>query len=727
MAVNPAAANPNQFANTNLDGGKAEMAMWGGNTNPPLPSTPQNAQPNAASVASAMNSPNSLALSNTTPTSFANPVPQAQQDWVSHNMAMLQQMAAGPQRQAAPAQPTYGVDADNNLQIGDSIIPMGQNPTAAAQALQSPQAQQGTANLRPGFRPVSASDVQAYLQNVGANRGVVHALGETGKQFVGGAVGGGLDLAGRAAQWANMPNAGQALIDAGHSADQFLGTDLPPDTMGHGRVASGFINNARGAGLAVPIMAANMGLTAAGMPEVAGALDVGVVAPLFGAADAQTAQQQALKNGASPEQANAAGWKQFFLSGGTQAALAGVGAAASTGTYGALQRLKAAVSGGELTADQAAQMVTNPAFWKRFAVNQAGNTAVQSAGMGAQAAGTAAIQNAANPNGQQQDVLGAGLEGAESGLYNTAMMAPLGAYHQWGDSGRRSALGRDLNSPLNPVDMFDAARTAVGRDNAAAAIQPEVSGLTSKDKADAWQKGVVDKSLNDLVDTMQAKDRAEYDAVTNAKPEAPKPSVTTTQEQYNQLFGKDSEHAKQSAAAPATTAEQEAADLAAQDAIKAVGIGRKNKQGQEMARQAIALGIDLESADAEKLVRALKSSKFALAQTEIDRLKGGTDGTARPADGGTDAGGVDGRGNAGGDVGAGDVAGSAAAGRGAGAAAGNEAAHGAPVDGAGGERPAAKLKAADIPDFSLTPPSGSPNMNWIAANHEPTTEITDCP
>jgi len=337
-------------------------------------------------------------------------------------------------------------------------------------------------------------------------------------------------------------------------------------------------------------------------------------------------------------------------------------------------------------------------------------------------AGTAAIQNAANPNGQQQDVLGAGLEGAESGLYNTAMMAPLGAYHQWGDSGRRSALGRDLNSPLNPVDMFDAARTAVGRDNAAAAIQPEVSGLTSKDKADAWQKGVVDKSLNDLVDTMQAKDRAEYDAVTNAKPEAPKPSVTTTQEQYNQLFGKDSEHAKQSAAAPATTAEQEAADLAAQDAIKAVGIGRKNKQGQEMARQAIALGIDLESADAEKLVRALKSSKFALAQTEIDRLKGGTDGTARPADGGTDAGGVDGRGNAGGDVGAGDVAGSAAAGRGAGAAAGNEAAHGAPVDGAGGERPAAKLKAADIPDFSLTPPSGSPNMNWIAANHEPTTE-----
>jgi len=161
MAVNPAAANPNQFANTNLDGGKAEMAMWGGNTNPPLPSTPQNAQPNAASVASAMNSPNSLALSNTTPTSFANPVPQAQQDWVSHNMAMLQQMAAGPQRQAAPAQPTYGVDADNNLQIGDSIIPMGQNPTAAAQALQSPQAQQGTANLRPGFRPVSASDVQA--------------------------------------------------------------------------------------------------------------------------------------------------------------------------------------------------------------------------------------------------------------------------------------------------------------------------------------------------------------------------------------------------------------------------------------------------------------------------------------------------------------------------------------------------------------------------------------
>ena len=268
MAVNPAAKDPNSFASTTMNGGAASTAILGVPQNPAMPKGPQpQGDPNAGSFGPQYWN----TMSGTPPGGAQQPDYAAQV--AAHNAQMLETMQAqyAPQ-QTQNTQTIYGLGPNNELQVGGTVVPMGDNPTMAAQLMQSPQAQQSITQqtLKPGFRPVTASDVSQYLS--GINPGTWHGVKEVGKQFAGGALAGGLDTAGKAATWAGASGVGQSLQNAGAATDRFLGTDQPADTLGHGTVASGFINNARAAGLAVPVMAANVGLTAAGMPGAAAAL-----------------------------------------------------------------------------------------------------------------------------------------------------------------------------------------------------------------------------------------------------------------------------------------------------------------------------------------------------------------------------------------------------------------------------------------------------------------------
>ena len=611
MAMNPAAKDSNAFASSNLSGGSANNAILGVPQNPSIPRGPQPTSAGLTPLAQQNNQAMGPQFWNTVSPGTPGPTADAPPDYAAqiaqHNAQMLQQMQAqyGQQPVTPSTQPTYGIGPNNELQVGDTVVPMGDNPTMAANLLQTNGHESvSPTNLKPGFRMVNASDVQQYLS--GINRGAGHAAYETGKQFLGGVAGGGLDTLGKAATWAGAPGIGQSLQNAGGAADRFLGTDQPADTLGHGTIASGFINNARSAGLAVPIAAANVGLTAAGMPEVAAAMDVGVVAPLFGASDAQNTYESLIKQGIPQDQANQAGWRQFFISGGTQAALgfAGGRIMANGGAYAGIQRLRQAVSGGELTADQAAQMVTNPQFMKRFATNEAVNQGTQAVGMGAQGALSAANSNAAG--GTHEDVGDAALGGAASGLYMGAMMAPIAGYHQFGDSARRAQMGRDLSDPTQPVDLLRATQM----ENAAKSIQPEVGALVGAAPAQKWMEGQQVRSDKLLGDANQQRFLAQRAAET-----APLPAVETPP--------------SPPPVAPVLTPEQELSGLKLSDTLKAIGIGKKKQASvRPLAEQAVAAGIDLESAEAETLVKALKAGKLGAAQLEIDRLKGSNDGTS---------------------------------------------------------------------------------------------------
>jgi len=720
MAVNPAAKDPNSYASSTLSGGNSATGAILGV--PQDPNTPRGPQPTALPQGMPGGVPNFFASASGGQTAQPQGLSVPGMDAYSQVTQQNQQVIAQMFQPKADATPQYGLGPNGELQVGDTVVPMKDNPTMAAQLLQTPAAK-GPTNLRPGFQPVDASEVQNYLQNL--NRSTWDATKEVGKQFAGGVVGGGLDVAGRAAQWAGAPNVGAGLIGAGQAADRFLGTDQPADTLNRGTLAKGFIGNARAAGMAIPVAAANLGLTAAGMPGAAAVLDIGVVAPLFGAADAQQTHDQILQAGGSPEQAQSAGWKQFFISGGTQAALGAIGGRVMAGGgYTAVTKLKQAVSGGAMTADQAAQIVTNPAMLKRFAANEGINLGVQSAGMAGQGAASAALYNASTPEGTpQRDVGEAGLEGAGAGLYMGAMMAPMGAYHQWGDSARRADLGRALNTPTTQVDLLN----AVKMDQAAKAIQPEMGGLIGKPGAEQYTKDTMARSTDAYSDNLIAAEKAARNETPGFGGQAPAgiapapdagrqadltaafPPLTAEQQ------AAQGEQAKSTKAA--AKAQREQHELNATDALIGMGVAQPGAKDVRIVADALAAGIDMADPAAAPFREAVMAKKYSLAKKALADLKGKNDSVFGQAGAGDAGLGGDGSGKPAGSVGAG-VPDSGDAGGGV------RPSTGEPVAGvqppvAGGDAGVHTHTVEEIPDFSLEHTPGEPNAAWRAAHpHE---------
>jgi hypothetical protein len=745
--MTPAAKDPNSFASSNLSGGNSATGAILGI--PQDPAAPRGPQPTAIPQGMPGGVPNFFASASggQAPQPQVPQVPGGDQFDATHaqNQAVIAQMF----QPKAPTEPTYGLGPNGELQVGDQVVPMQDNPTMAANLIQTAGSQ--PTQLKPGFTPVRASEINSYLANL--NRSTWDATKEVGKQFAGGVVAGGLDTAGRAAQWAGADNAGQGLINAGKSADQFLGTDQPADTWNRGTLAKGFINNARPVGLALPVAGANLGLTAAGMPGAAAALDIAVVAPLFGAADAQSTQERVLQAGGSPEDAQKAGWEQFFVSGGTQAALGAVGGKLMAGGgYTLVTKLKQAVTGGAMTAEQAAQVVTNPAMLKRFAANEGINMGAQSAGMAGQSAGSAAIYNANTPDSAQKENVGeAALGGAGAGLYMGAMMAPMSAYHQWGDSGRRADMGRALNTPTEQVDLLDALR----QQKTANSMVPEVGSLTSKPQAQEWAKGVGEKAFNTADGNQFAADTRSQQAAQDAYDAAQVPTAVPGQAAATKTptaAGKPIED-------PARTPHIDTLLNAINPELLT------NAKARNIADQMVASGLSSDPMG-DKVLEALGIGKLkqadAYLRIALNKLKGANDstlGSARTGDGAVDtAGGA----KPAGSVGAGVPEPVAPGG-------GNRAGAGAPavsvqppvVDGSAGVRPApvvprdatghentGKLAPvetpkpalpalpthgvrAEIPDFSLEHTPATPHAAWAAAHpteapveHAPTDNLS---
>jgi hypothetical protein len=646
MAVTPAAKNPDTFASSNLTGGNSATGAVMG--------LPQNQALGSAGQPPAQASMPQLP---TGPAGFDNYFnsPQQAVSGPPNNDAVIQQMYAQQAGQAqantqalmAPAAPQlqYAVSADDkNVLIGGKTYDIDSNPTAVWNAVNSPEGQQSATEAPPGYKLVPAKMVANYLQSV--DHGMFSNAYQGAKELVTRAPGALLNTAGDAAKWAGADTVGQGLNSAGAAVDQFTGADQVPDTLGRGTVGSWFVQSMADAAPMLPIMAASLALPETALPRAFQILgDAGLNLGLFGGQAAQQKKESLIQQGVAPDQANKAGWADFFTQGGGLMAMGQLGKVASSGTYGAAQqvvaKLQQAVGKGAMTAEQAAAAVTNPAYFARMLTNGAGNIGVQGATMAGMGAASAASNNAYG--GEHQDVGDAALHGLGSGLSFGAILSPLAAFHSIGDSGRRAALQSALADAKTPVDLLQLDRGVT----AAKQVQPEVAALAGEQPAQQWRNDLQSTGNQTLMDNnaraWQAKQAAAAKAAEDAKtkpavppvdPSAPPPSGPPPTPPG---AGPVNPIAPPPSGPPPTppgagpvnpiapagpTAEQERAELAQEDALNAVGIPKKNKVARAKALDAMAQGVNLESPEAETLVKALKSGKLALADAEIARLKG---------------------------------------------------------------------------------------------------------
>jgi len=667
MAVTPAAKNPDTFASSNLAGGNsATGAVMGLPQNQPLGSA---GQPPAQS---------SMPQLPTGPSGFDNYFNSPQQAAPQNNDTVIQQMyaqqagnaQANTQALLQPqaSQPSYAVSADDkSILIGGKSYDIDSNPTAVWNAVNSPDGQQSATTAPPGYKLVPAKLVSGYLQNI--NHGTLSNAYQGVKELATRAPGAFLNTAGDAAQWAGADTVGQGLNNAGAAVDRFTGADQVPDTLGRGPVGSWFVQTMADAAPMLPIMAASLALPETALPRAFQILgDVGLNMGLFGGQAAQQKKESLLQQGVAPDQANQAGWVDFFTQGGGLMAMGHLGKVASSGTYGAAQqvvaKLQQAVGKGAMTAEQAAAAVTNPAYFARMLANGAGNIGVQGGVMSGMAGASAASNNAYG--GQQQDVGDAMLHGLGAGLSFGAVLSPLAGIHSVQDSTRRSALGDALATPDQQIDLLQ----AVKMDKAAKDIQPEVGALAGKNAAAQYTADTQARSTNAYADNMIAAERAargetpgfggqapaaqapapdasrqaDVEAAWPAQPEAPvalTPKGKKGQPPVDPNApppppGNPPPGAPPGAEPAAPTADQERAELVREDALNAVGIPKKNKPARDKAAAAMDAGINLESPEAETLVKALKAGKMALADEEIAKLKGAqNDGTSGPVAPGT--------------------------------------------------------------------------------------------
>jgi len=720
MAMNPAAKDPNAFASTGLSGGGASNAILGVPQNPNMPRGPQPASNPQTPLAQANDAAFGPGYWNTISANGGSGLaaPDYASQIAAHNDAMIQQMQSQAQQPQQTPQLYYGVGPNNELQVGDQVVPMGDNPTSAAQAIQqNPGVGITQSTLKPGFRPVAASDINEYLS--GIQHGTLSDLYQGGKELAIRTPGALLGSLGAASKWAGADTVGAGLQGMGQSVDQMTGADQPVDTLGRGAVGKWFVNNMAGAAQMVPFIAQSFLMPETAVPKALSILgDVALNFGLFGSQAAQEKKESLIAQGVDPAQANKAGWVDFFSTGGGMMAMGHASHAALDGTYSGAQqivaKLKQAVGKGAMTAEEAAAAVTNPALLARTAANLAGSTAVQGAAMSGMAGASAASNNAYG--GQHQDVGDAMASGLGTGLSLGVLTSPLGAVHTWQDSGRRRALGEALNTPSEQVDLLNALK----QQQAAKTITPEVGALAGAKPAQDWAQGVTAKAFN-AADSNQF--RADQAAQAQAQPES-----------FSQPYTPP-----EAPAAPAAPQENAAAQLHAvkvDDTLKALGVGRKaQKAVRAVAEDAVASGIDLESPQADTLVKLLKKGTkgAAGAQAELDRLKGQKDGVSgQPNDGmppSTGAGGTDvGGGVADGKpaVPAGEPAGGLAGAAPEPAARGGEAVAPERVD--AGAAPVAPK--AEIPDFSgsqyqrapstlLERPSGSASLGHLQDKSSP--------
>ena len=639
MAVTPAAKNPNTFASSNLAGGSsATGAVMGLPQNQPLGSAGHPAAPPDAPLPSG-------------PAGFDNYFNSPQQSAApQNNDAVIQQMyaqqasnaQAGTQALMAPPTPQlqYAVSADDkNVLIGGKTYDIDSNPTAVWNAVNSPDGQQSATAAPPGYKLVPAKMVSGYLQSI--NRGGLSSAYQGVKELATRAPGALLNTAGEAANWAGADTIGEGLRSAGAATDQFTGADQVPDTLGRGTVGKWFVNSMAEAAPMLPIMAASLALPEAALPRALQILgDAGLNLGLFGGAAAQQKKESLVQQGVAPEEANKAGWVDFFTQGGGLMAMGHLGKVASSGTYGAAQqvvaKLQQAVGKGAMTAEQAAAAVTNPAYFARMVANGAGNIGVQGGVMSGMDAASAASNNAYG--GQHQDVGDAALSGLGSGLSFGAILSPLAGIHSLKDSSRRSALGDALSTPDQQIDMLGLSKGIA----ATRAVQPEVGALSGQPEAAEW----VQQKRNSMGVAADANQFAKQAGMDNfgsqgvpqpnypvddfgntlnpaaaGTPPAPPPEAPKGKKSQPPVDpnapppppGNQPPGTPPGAGPAAPTADQERADLAREDALNAVGIPKKNKPARDKAVAAIDAGINLESPEAETLVKALKAGKLVLA------------------------------------------------------------------------------------------------------------------
>ncbi len=473
MAMNPAAKDANAFASSNLSGGGADNAILGVPQNPAMPQGPQPTQA-ATPMAAQNNASFGPRFWDTVSGTGGSPTPDYAAQVAQHNDQMIQQMQAASQPPAGVPQTYYGIGPNGEVQIGDQVLP-GDNLTALDQAMRSPLGQQSinSQTIKPGFRPVSAQEVSQYVAQQAQQRGIGHTIGQVARNATVGAPGALAGLAGRAIQAFTGGDYGAGLRQWGEDYANSTDTAVP-DTLGHGPVSSALISNANQVAPIAVTAAAN----AAGGPESPWALaaDTGM-AGLFGGASAQDAKEEALAHGASSDAANTAAVKEFFTTGAIMGAMGPLGRFARVGGYNSVARLQQAVKGGAMSADQAAAIVTKPAFTARFLSGQALDTGVQAGLMGGQQMASNAIYNSAT--GDNRDLTQGVGDAMLGGAAFSALTSPIAAAHQFKDSARRAELGQALNTPTQQVDLLNAVRI----DQAAKAIQPEMGSLIGSDVA----------------------------------------------------------------------------------------------------------------------------------------------------------------------------------------------------------------------------------------------------
>ena len=657
MAMSPAAKDPNSFASSNLSGGNSATGAILGI--PQDPNTPRGPQPTALPQGAPGGVPNFFASAS----GGQAPQPQGLQvpgmDQYNQVTAQNQQVIAQMFQPKADEAPQYGIGPNGELQVGDQVVPMQDNPTMAAQAVASPAGKQSVTAFKPGFQPVDSRDVQQYLS--GISHGIGSNLYQGAKEFLSRAPGAAIGMGADAAKWAGLEGVGAGLQGAADWTNKATGADHPVDTLGRGTVGSWFVNNAADAAVMLPIIATSMAIPEMAIPRAMAYLgDAALNFGLFGSQAAQQKKESLIAQGVDPAQANKAGWVDFFTQGGGMMAM-GAGGRAAGNTYGAAQqivsKLQQAVGKGAMTAEEAAAAVTNPALLARSAANIAGNIGVQGAAMGAMSGASAASNNAYG--GQNQDIGGAVAHGVGAGLSLGALMSPLGLAHQMGDSARRAQLGRDLNTPTQEVDLLN----AVKMDQAAKAIQPEMSGLIGKERAAGFTADTQAKSTDAYSDNMIAAERAARnetpgfggqapvgaavapDAARQADVEAAFPPLTPEQ------------LAAQKTAADATKtqakADKERSDLAATNALIELGVAQPKGKDVSTMADILASGVDLSAPESATLRDALLARYYNLAKSELAKLKGPNDSTSGPADSGVPPSGAGGAGDSAGSVGAG--------------------------------------------------------------------------
>jgi hypothetical protein len=720
MAMNPAAKDSNSFASSNLSGGSADSAILGIPQNPPMPTGPQ---PQGAPALTPLAQQNNQSFGpqywNTISSAGGTAQPNYADQIAAHNAQMLQQMQAEVQAPQQDQQSYYAVGPNNELQVGNTVVPMGDNPTMAANLIRD-QGNQGVtqANIRPGFRPVTPSDVNQYLSSI--NPSFMNSAAELGRRALGGALIGTMRGAGGAAQQVGLEGLGKEINDTADYAAKTTRFGQPADTLGHGALFNATGNFAESAGsflpymiggeFAAPIRGLQLAVTAAG--AVIPSLAMG-----------HETQQKLLEAGASPEEASKAGWKTVLAAGVGNAALMG-GGMALTGSGGgnavsnAINTLQRAVGAKQLTVDQAVAEVTNPAFWSRFGKATAADAGLQAGAMGGQGAAIANIENNASPTAlPDNDPWAKGLEGAASGLAFAGLLSPRGAYHQYGDSARRGQLGETLNIPVHQVDLLN----AVKMDQAAKSIEPELGSMVGKPGAQQYTADTAARSTDAYSNNLIA---VEKQAAVDAQKTAQGAMATAAgqdprAEEYAKLWPKqtDEENAAEKAASKVVKDQAKAAKAASDQQTSLVmhKLGVTNAKARSVISDALANGVDIEQIPGvDNMLQTPEGRKQVAAL--VAQKKGTTDGATGPTGPGNEGAGGTGSGKPASSMGAGVPDAVVKTG-------GAKDSTGTPAGSVQHDllspstsEPIGTVKRAPIPDFSLEHTTGEPNAAWKEAH-----------